>query len=351
MTLMPTEQERLKARERAAEVRRKCGGKGSWERLREAFGGAGPVEAPALPPRGFRPAVAAESEERMKALAEAHGFGFSGTGSSHLAMKNRPKDFPYGFPSPGGYEMHVHGPVPRELRDVLEEAAGARVRGGDGPLLPACFTRGSLPEMEADGMAWFGFLPEDRLYLLRTPGGMLAVLVDLGRDAGLHRAMWGTGGLGPLDLTVAFGPDGTLREADILRLSFGVAYEVLRADAGDWWSVPGSDVQEILERSVRVKTMEGVAMTAAAGLYDSMVRSFAWRYGVPEQRPQPGSVEAGELTRRLMETAVAYRDVEYEERRRRAAEFAAAGTPRIRPAEPEKPRRTFAESVYQGLVD
>ena len=48
--------------------------------------------------------------------------------------------------------------------------------------------------------------------------------------------------------------------------------------------------------------------------------------------------------------AVAYRDAEYAERRRRAEELAEAGTPRSRPTEPEKPRRTLAEMVYQGLA-
>lgn len=319
MTLMPTEQERRQARERAAEIRRTAGGKGSWERLREALDARGRAGRAGFL-NGFRPAVAAESAERMEALAEAHGCWFGDCESLYLAAKNRHPDFPYGFPSPGGYEMHVHGPVSRELRDVLDEAAGARVRGGDGPLPPAWFPRDGLPELAVDGMAWFGFLPEDRLYLLRTPGGILAVTVDLGRDEGLHRAMWGTGDLRPLDLIVAFAPDGTLWEARILQSAFGIAHDMLRADADDWWSVPGTDVREILERSVRVKTLEGVARTAAVSLYYSMARSFVWRYGVPDTRPQPGSVAAEELERHLRETVAAYRDDEYSERRRRAAD-------------------------------
>ena len=69
-----------------------------------------------------------------------------------------------------------------------------------------------------------------------------------------------------------------------------------------------------------MKTLEGVARTAAVSLYYSMARSFVWRYGVPDTRPQPGSVAAEELERHLRETVAAYRDDEYSERRRRAAD-------------------------------
>lgn len=341
MTLMPTEQERRQARERAAELRR-TGGKGSWERLREALDARGRAGLTG-PVAGFRPAVAAESAERMKVLAEAHGCEFDDHGSLYLAAKNCSPDFPYGFPSPGGYEMLVHDPVPREIRDVLEEAARARVRSGDGPLLPVWLPRDRLPELAADGMARFGSLPDYRLYLLRTPGGMLTVTVNRGRDEALHRAMWGTGDLQPLDLLITFTPDGTLAETYYLRSAFRIAYEVLRADADDWWSIPGTDVQELLERSVRVKELENRSRAAAVSLYNRMVRSFIEQYGAPDtQLPLEGGA-AEELQRRLRETAVEYRDAEY-------AELAEEGVQLTRPAAPEKPRRTFAEIVYQGLV-
>lgn len=338
---MPSEQARRQARERAAEIRRKAGGKGAMARLTAARPGTG----------GFVPAVPVESVEYMEALAEEHGFDFDDRKSFYLATKNRSPDFPYGFPSPGSYEMHVSGPVPRELRDVLEEAARARVRGGDGPLLPAWFLQGRLPEMEADGMAQFGSLPEDRLYLLRTPGGMLVVYVDRGRDEGLHRAMWGTGDLKPLDLIVTFTPDGTPEESRILRLAFGIAHDVLYSDAHDWRSIPGTDVQELLERRIRVNVLENSARNASVRLYNRLVQAFIGQYGAPDPHMPPEGDAAEEMKRRLREIAVAYRDREYADRRRRAAELAEAGTPWSLPVAPEKPRRTFAELVYEGLYE
>ena len=77
------------------------------------------------------------------------------------------------------------------------------------------------------------------------------------------------------------------------------------------------------------------------------------RHGMPPVTPRRGIADdyrdgkRAEIRRRA---AAAYRDAEYAERRRRAAELAGAGTPRSRPAEPEKPRRTLAEMVYQGLA-
>ncbi len=337
---MPSEQARRQARERAAEIRRKAGGKGAMARLTAARPGTG----------GFVPAVSGESVEAMAALAEEHGCEFVDYESLYLAAKNRSPDFTYGFPSPGGYEMHVSGPVPRELRDVLEEAARARVRGGDGPLLPD-WLRGRLPEMEADGMAQFGSLPEDRLYLLRTPGGVLAVTVDRGRDEGLHRAMWGTGDLKPLDLIVTFAPDGTPEEAHSLRLAFSIAHSVLLADACDWRSIPGTDVQELREQSIRVKALENSTRKASVRLYNHLVQAFIGQYGAPDPHMPPEGDAAEEMKRRLREIAVAYRDREYADRRRRAAELAKAGTPWSLPVAPEKPRRTFAELVYEGLYE
>lgn len=364
---MPSEQARRQARERAAEIRRKAGGKGAWDRLRAARPGTG----------GFVPAVPGESVEAMAALAEEHGVGldpfedlYPADNCGHrfdddypprviLCMMAHEEAQPWAvatpIPSPGAYCMIIDGPVPGAVRDALAEAVAACGLDESRGLLPDRL-RDVFPELESEPYLRYGSLPGDATYMCRTPGGTLFVDVDGNRDDALHSHAWQVPMRRPTRTYVVFAPDGTLAEAHCVAMFAGFASNVMRDDVRDAKFIPGADAAELLRTSRRMDRVQRKAEEYAMDVFYDIYGKIAGercRHGMPPVTPRRGIADdyrdekRAEIRRR---TAAAYRDREYAERRRRAAELAEAGTPRSRPTEPEKPRRTFAEMVYQGLA-
>ena len=364
---MPTEQERRQARERAAEIRRKAGGKVAWDRLRAARPGTG----------GFVPAAPGESVEAMAALAEEHGVGldpfedlYPADNCGHrfdddypprviLCMMAHEEAQPWAvatpIPSPGAYCMIIDGPVPGAVRDALAEAVAACGRDKSRGLLPDRL-RDVFPELESEPYLRYGSLPGDATYMCRTPGGTLFVDVDGNRDDALHSHAWQVPMRRPTRMYVVFAPDGTLAEAHCVAMFAGFASNVMRDDARDTKFIPGADAAELLRTSRRMDRVQRKAEEYAMDVFYDI-------YGrIAGERCQPDMPQETLLRRLVNEyrdekhaemrykAAVAYRDAEYAERRRRAEELAEAGTPGSRPTEPEKPRRTLAEMVYQGLA-
>lgn len=345
---MPSEQARRQARERAAEIRRKAGSKGAMVRLTAARPGTG----------GFVPAVPGESVRAMAALAEEHGVGCDEFGDLHVVDNRghlfRAYDYMGGclcditkeeerwriltpaIPSPGAYFIIIDGPVPAAVRDALAGAVAARLGDEGRGLLPDSL-RDVFPELESEPYLRFGLLPADSTYLCRTPGGMLFIHTDCDdRDDALHSYMWGTPTRKPVTTYVVFAPDGTLAEVSCLTSFAGFANNESCDDARDAKFIPGADAAALLRTSHRLDKVQRIATEHGVKMF----------YGIYEPLKDALGGRGGEVPAELLlETAVAYRDREYAERRRRAAELAEAGTPRNRPVEPEKPRRTFAEMV------
>lgn len=234
--------------------------------------------------------------------------------------------------------MISDGPVPAAVRDALTEAVAACGRDEGRGLLPD-WLRDGFPELDREPYLRFGSLPADTVYMCRTPGGTLFIRMNCrDRDDALHSCMWGTPTRRPVVMTVAFAPDGTLAEAYCLRVFARIAYRTVRNDVRDAEFIPGADQMALLRASSRLDEVPRVATEHGVKMFYSMYEPLKDALG-----DLVGEVPA----ERLLETAVAYRDREYADRRRRAAELAEAGTPRTRPVAPEEPRRTLAELVYK----
>lgn len=326
---MPTEQERTSARKRAAEVRRAAPGKGVLPRLLAAHAGHG----------AFTPAVIAESEEDMTALARSYGISCGEydalciDGAEHRLVPIQQPCYGRGpfIPSPGAYLMIVDGPVPGVFRRALEEAVEARRRDGGRGLSPD-WLRDELPELDREPYLRYGALPGDATYLCRTPGGTIFVYVYGDRKDALHSHIWETPMREPVTTFVAFAPDGTLAEMSCLRAFAGFAAAALYDDARDVRYIPGADAMELLRTSDRLDYVKCLGEEHGAELYYDILAAAGGRL-------------AGKTQEELRETAVRFRDLEYARRRREAAE---RGRDRDKPAE-EPERQTFASAIRYGV--
>ncbi|WP_304973884.1 hypothetical protein [uncultured Alistipes sp.] len=361
---MPTELERRAARERAAEVRRTAGGMGPWERLRAARERMG----------GFEPAVPAESADAMAELAKEHGGGVDPFEDLYPADNRGHKFSKYysageilcmagsreaqrwalatPIPSPGAYLMMIEGPVPGAIRDALAEAVAAGQRDESRGLLPD-WLQDVFPELGSEPYLRFGLLAGDATYMCRTPGGTLFVDVSGDRDDVLHSHMWQVPMQQPLTTTVVFAPDGTLAEPFALAMFAGFAFNAVDDDRRDAFRIPGADVMELARTRRRLDDVQHGAEEYGVEVFCSLYHKIdsEWSlHGTPSESSQREIIRQyndAEHAKLRYKTAVRYRDDEYVDRRRRAAEQRRTGVRRSEPVVEEKPRKSFAELVYQ----
>lgn len=292
---------------------------------------------------GFAPRTRAETAAAMGRLSDGHGAGieFHDVMGGYFTEGFAPG--PRNFPSPGGYAMFIPGPMPDGIRDALEEAFAAYRRDAGRGLLPDWLREG-LPELERDGFARRGALPEDAAWLFRTQYGLVMVHTMGDRGEGLHRLMWGTGGPAETEAMILFAPDGTLDEPVAVQMFCFGASAALAGDARDAWVMPGADVPGLEEARRDVEELGDAARFAGMELYGRMANALR-AGGIPDCGFDP----------RRRDLAERFRDEECASRRRRAAELGKLDPlERSRPCSPGTWRQRsvpFMDAVRTGRIN